>query len=89
VHFDDFALDGEGKAWIATHTSDVIETEVGKGVVADIQNATLLLNPTSAAFGPGGERERRTLYVTNGGIFVGDTFELVEEGEVAVYLWRV
>ena len=89
VHFNDFALDGEDKAWIATHPSDVIEVQVGKGVVADIQNSTLLLNPTSAAFGRGAERERRTLYVTNGGTFVGDTFELVEEGVVAIDLWKV
>ncbi|KAE9365000.1 hypothetical protein N431DRAFT_314683, partial [Stipitochalara longipes BDJ] len=67
VHFDDFALGEEGKAWIATHPSDVIEVQVGKGVVADIQNTTLLLNPTSSAFGRGEARERRTLYVTNGG----------------------
>jgi hypothetical protein len=50
VHFDDFALDGEDKAWIATHPSDVIEVQAGKGVVTDIRNSTLLLNPTSAAF---------------------------------------
>jgi hypothetical protein len=89
VHFDDFALDGEDKAWIATHPSDVIEVQVGKGIVADIQNSTLLLNPTSAAFGRGAERERRTLYVTNGGTFVGDTVKLVEEGVVAIDLWKV
>jgi hypothetical protein len=29
------------------------------------------------------------LYVTNGGTFVGDTFELVEEGVVAIDLWKV
>jgi hypothetical protein len=71
------------------HPSDVIEVQVGKGVVTDIRNSTLLLNPPSAAFERGAERERRTLYVTNGGTPVGDTFELIQEGVVAVDLWKL
>jgi hypothetical protein len=89
VHFDDFALDGKGKAWIATHPSDEIEAEVGKGVVKDIQNVTLLLNPTSAAFWTGRREGKEDVVCDDGGTFAGDTFELVDEGVVAVDLWRV
>jgi hypothetical protein len=60
--------------------------QTGNAMLRGINNKTLLLNPTSAAFGRGGEKERRTLYVTNGGTCVGDTFELVEEGVVAIEL---
>jgi hypothetical protein len=88
VHFDNFALGWEGKTRIATHPSDVIKVKVQQGVVADIKNATLLLNPTSAAFGCSSERDRRTIYVTNRGTFVGNTFELVEEGVAAIDLSR-
>jgi hypothetical protein len=94
VHFDDFAF-SESEVWIATHPSDVIGAnlkealQTGNATLRDIKNETLLLNPTSAAFGRGGEKERRTLYVTNGGTFVGDTFELVEEGVAAVDLGSV
>ena len=35
AHFNDLALDEEGKAWIAPHPSDVIEARVGEVVVAD------------------------------------------------------
>ena len=53
----------------------------GQGVVKD---GVKLLNPTSAGFGGGGWRERRTLYVTNGGEFVG--MDLINEGVVALDL---
>lgn len=83
AHYDDFAIDGKGTAWIATHPDYVVGVEVdGKQNV--IANETLLLNPTSAAFGRGSRREEGTLYVTNGGLFVGN--DLVDEGVVAVDL---
>ena len=89
MHFDDFAL-GEDEAWIVTHPSDILGVNLKEGVntgnatLRDVNNETLLLNPTSAAWGRSAGREGRTLYITNGGTFVGNTFELVEEGVVAV-----
>jgi hypothetical protein len=81
AHYDDFALDKEGKAWIATHPEYVVGIDVN-GAQNMIANETLLLNPTSAAFGRGSLGQERILYVTNGGVFVGD--DLVDEGVVAV-----
>lgn len=81
AHYDDFALDRHGKAWIATHPEYVVEVDLD-GAQNVISNETLLLNPTSAAFGRGTREEEKILYVTNGGAFVGD--DLVDEGVVAV-----
>ncbi|KUJ23695.1 uncharacterized protein LY89DRAFT_679035 [Mollisia scopiformis] len=79
--YDDFALDRMGRAWIATHPEYVVEVELN-GSQEVIANETLLLNPTSAAFGRGSTAEEKTLYVANGGLFAGD--DLVDEGVVAV-----
>ncbi|KAJ9165557.1 hypothetical protein NKR19_g278 [Coniochaeta hoffmannii] len=85
VVYDDFALEEkhDGGAWIASHPSYVVhvDSRAGQTVVND---TGLLLNPTSAAFGRGDGGEERTLYVTNGGEFVGEDFTLVNEGVVAV-----
>ncbi|CZR56290.1 uncharacterized protein PAC_06178 [Phialocephala subalpina] len=81
AHYDDFALDKEGNAWIATHPEYVVKV-APDGEQSLISNETLLLNPTSAAFGRGSKKERKMLYVTNGGLFAGN--DLVDEGVVAV-----
>jgi hypothetical protein len=80
-HYDDFAIDGSGTAWIATHPINVVKVKPN-GVQTIIEDDVLLLNPTSAAFGRGGFREEKTLYVTNGGWFVGN--DLINEGVVAI-----
>ncbi|KAL2069642.1 hypothetical protein VTL71DRAFT_14321 [Oculimacula yallundae] len=80
--YDDFAIDERGNAWVATHPNHVVKvTSAGKQVV--VEDLELLLNPTSAQLGRGSERERGTLYVTNGGRFLED-FTLVDEGVVAL-----
>jgi len=85
VVYDDFALEEkhDGGAWIASHPSYVVHvnSRAGQTVVND---TGLLLNPTSAAFGRGDGGEEGTLYVTNGGEFVGEDFTLINEGVVAV-----
>ncbi|KAK1829944.1 hypothetical protein QBC39DRAFT_286332 [Podospora conica] len=89
VVYDDIALDlnpltGKGHAWIASHPDYAVKVPVGLGGAQTvIKNATKLLNPTSAAFGRGSVKERRTLYVTNGGEFTPE-FELINEGVVAL-----
>ena len=83
-NYDDSAFDGEGNAWIATHLDYVVEAAGETGAQRVIVNETLLLNPTSAAFGRGGQRQERTLYVTNGGVF--EESGLVDGGVVAVDL---
>jgi hypothetical protein len=83
-NYDDFAFDGEGNAWIATDLDYVVEAASETGAQRVIANGTLLLNPTSAAFGRGGQRQEKTLYVTNGGMF--EEGGLVGGGIVAVDL---
>ncbi|KAK5653490.1 hypothetical protein OQA88_8976 [Cercophora sp. LCS_1] len=91
VVYDDIALDvnaitGKGYAWIASHPDYAVKVPVGlPGAQTLVQNATLLLNPTSAAFGRGSVKERKTLYVTNGGQFTPE-FELINGGVVALSL---
>lgn len=67
--YDDFALDKEGNAWIATHNNSVnVVTPAGEQVVvAGGGNSTEFSDPTSAAFGKGSREEERTLYVVTGG----------------------
>ncbi|KAK0649826.1 hypothetical protein B0T16DRAFT_389803 [Cercophora newfieldiana] len=89
VVYDDIALDvnpitGKGEAWIASHPDYAVKVPVGiSGAQTVVKNATLLLNPTSAAFGRGSAKERKTLYVTNGGEFTPE-FDLINEGVVAL-----
>ncbi|KAK0619045.1 hypothetical protein B0T14DRAFT_495888 [Immersiella caudata] len=93
VVYDDIALDvngvtGKGFAWIASHPDYAVRVAVGGttgGEQMVVRNGTVLLNPTAAAFGRGSAKERRTLYVTNGGEFTPE-FELINEGVVALDL---
>ncbi len=80
--YDDFGLDGGNNAWVATHPNHVVKVSPG-GQQTIIEDTELLLNPTSAQFGRGSSRERKTLYVTNGGWFTED-FTLINEGVVAL-----
>ncbi len=85
VVYDDIALDlGRRKAWIASHPSYAVQVGVVAGTQRVVSDTGKLLNPTSAAFGRGGWSQERTLYVTNGGEFVG--WDLVNEGVVALDL---
>ncbi|RDL33791.1 Uncharacterized protein BP5553_08159 [Venustampulla echinocandica] len=79
-HYDDLDIDASGNTWIATHPSHVVKVK-SDGTQKVLANTALLLNPTSAAFGRGNALEKRTLYVTNGGEFVGN--DLVNEGIVS------
>jgi len=91
VVYDDIALDvnpisGKGDAWIASHPDYAVRVEVEGPTGGQqwlVKNGTKLLNPTSAAWGRGSAKERRTLYVTNGGEFTPE-FELINEGVVAL-----
>ncbi|KAK5660612.1 hypothetical protein OQA88_13176 [Cercophora sp. LCS_1] len=87
VVYDDIALDvgrtGKVKsAWIASHPSYGVEVTLASGSQFVVNDAAKLLNPTSAAFGRGSSKQEKTLYITNGGEFVG--FDLVNEGVVAI-----
>ena len=78
--YDDIAIDGK-KIWIATHPSQAVRVNPD-GSQTVIQHDRLLLNPTSAAFGRGGKKERKTVYITNGGEFSGA--DLINSGVVAI-----
>ncbi len=67
--FDDFALDWEGNAWIATHSNMVTEISVeGRQrnftSGADVPDMT---QPTSIIFGRGSKEEENTLYIVTSG----------------------
>jgi len=83
VVYDDIALDGQGGGWIASHPSYAVRVSAS-GTQFVVNDTAKLLNPTSAAFGRGDEAQEKTLYVTNGGEFVGN--DLVNEGVVAIDL---
>ena len=66
--YDDFALDVEGRMWIASHPNsvDVVFPESGKQVVLEAGLGDTAVGPTSAAFGRGSKQQEKTLYVTTG-----------------------
>ncbi|KAH7102064.1 hypothetical protein BKA62DRAFT_656627 [Auriculariales sp. MPI-PUGE-AT-0066] len=63
--FDDFALDKQGRAWMAT-VPNGIDVVLGNGKTVPILgfNSGNTTGPTSAAFGRGSKSEENTLYVT-------------------------
>ena len=69
--FDDFALDGEGNAWVATHHDALTKVSLKDGeqqvVVEKAGNAPWMQSPTSAAFGRGKGEAGKVLYVVSGG----------------------
>lgn len=61
--WDDFDLDWEGNAWVATHAQKVCEVTVeGKK-----RNVTGIMQPTSARFGRGSKQQEKTLYLSTVG----------------------
>lgn len=89
VVYDDLALDPTGRckaAWIASHPDYAIGV-FPNGDQVVVRNLTMY-NPTAAAFGRGGGKERSTLYVTLGGRF-DESWNLLDEGVVAIDLSRV
>ncbi|KAJ7262952.1 hypothetical protein C8J57DRAFT_1334320 [Mycena rebaudengoi] len=80
--YDDFTLDSEGRAWVATGPGALtLFTRLKNGTweqeiaVGDTAGSTMLDGPTSAAFGRDGARETKILYVatTTGQIVAVDT----------------
>ncbi|KAJ6484842.1 hypothetical protein C8R45DRAFT_999401 [Mycena sanguinolenta] len=75
--FDDFALDSEGRAWVATNPGSLTlftPLKNGKFEEETVVN-TVLSEPSSAAFGRDGARETKILYMTtrSGQIVAVDT----------------
>ncbi|KAH8824078.1 hypothetical protein DL96DRAFT_1616285 [Flagelloscypha sp. PMI_526] len=68
--YDDFAFDKKGNAWIALHPHSlaVVKPSGEQEIVLGADNSTFLADPTSAAFGRGGNGRKETLYVVTGGI---------------------
>ncbi|KAJ7203834.1 hypothetical protein GGX14DRAFT_501367, partial [Mycena pura] len=64
--FDDFTLDGAGRAWVATSPGALTRfTRLKNGTWdEEIVVNTVLNGPTSAAFGRDGARETKILYMT-------------------------
>ncbi|KAK7045053.1 hypothetical protein R3P38DRAFT_2609411 [Favolaschia claudopus] len=68
--FDDFAFDGEGRAWVATNPNLLtvffppIQSNGLLGRVNGVGNPVEFVNPTSGAFGRGSVAQEQTLYVT-------------------------
>ncbi|KAJ6531704.1 hypothetical protein B0H10DRAFT_1861015 [Mycena sp. CBHHK59/15] len=65
--FDDFALDREGRAWLAVHPGAVTLVSPSAGGNFNQENVVgVVIQPTSAAFGRGSSVEEKMLYVTTG-----------------------
>ena len=63
--YDDFAIDTEGNAWIATHPSSLTEWST-QGAASDITGGGME-QPTSVNFGRGSTQEEATLYMVTYG----------------------
>ncbi|KAL9068032.1 MAG: hypothetical protein Q9161_006477 [Pseudevernia consocians] len=67
--YDDFDIDREGNAWIATHPNAVVEAST-EGKLRNITrdgNITDLIQPVSVKFGRGSRQEEKILYVVTAG----------------------
>ena len=70
--WDDFDLDWEGNAWVATHRGDLTELTVeGRHRNMTSCEGVPMLDPTSARFGRGSKKEENTLYITTAGNAAG------------------
>lgn len=69
AEYDDFNMNREGNAWIATHPNAVVEvtTEGKQGNITRDGDITGLIQPVSVKFGRGSRREEKTLYVVTAG----------------------
>lgn len=66
--YDDFALDGAGNAWVATHPSTLLKiSPSGEQSVVGGPDLAVFNDPTSAAFGRGSEAQKCLLYVVTAG----------------------
>lgn len=67
--YDDFVMDWEGNAWVATHPNMVVEITTGgkqrNFTAAD--SAVVMTQPTSAVFGRGSKNAEKKLYLTTTG----------------------
>ncbi|MCJ1388284.1 hypothetical protein MMC18_001129 [Xylographa bjoerkii] len=67
--FDDFAIDDDGTAYVATGNGNAVTRITPDGraaIIAGNLNSTEIANPTSVQFGRT-EQDRRTIYVTTAG----------------------
>jgi sugar lactone lactonase YvrE len=64
--YDDFAMDRQGNAFIATHPNAVFKVS-REGRLIGLLSSELLVQPTSATLGRGSAKEESTLYVSTGG----------------------
>ena len=66
--WDDFDIDWEGNAWVATHRGQVTEITVeGRQRNMTLCEGFSMLDPTSARFGRGSKKEENTLYIVTAG----------------------
>lgn len=82
--WDDFEMDWEGDAWVATHPAALTEVTVeGKMRNTTGDGTVSMANPTSARFGRGSKEQEKTLYLSTS----GDT---THAGQViAVQTWLI
>ena len=68
ARLDDFDIDSEGNAWIATHPNSVIEV-TAQGNVKNVtgEGGASIAQPSSARFGRGSNAQERTLYLATDG----------------------
>lgn len=64
--YDDFAMDQEGNALIATHPNSVYQASL-RGKQSVHSRSDVFAEPTSSIFGRGSAKEAHTIYVTAGG----------------------
>ena len=64
--YDDFAIDKQGNALIATHSNAVYKVSL-EGDVTLYSNSPLIQDPTSSIFGRGSKKEESTLYLSTDG----------------------
>ena len=66
--WDDFDIDWEGNAWIATHRGDLTEVTVeGRERKMTQCKGVRMFDPTSARFGRGSKKQENTLYIVTAG----------------------
>ena len=66
--WDDFDMDWEGNAWVATHAGALMEVTVDGKMRNTTGDGTFsMANPTSARFGRGSKEQEKTLYLSASG----------------------
>lgn len=67
VLYDDFDIDHNGDAWITAHPNSLLEVTSGENQRNITGHITHLIQPVSARFGRGFDREEKQLYVLTSG----------------------